>query len=110
MEKLYYTINEIAELLNEATHTIRYWEQQFPFLKSKKTKTGAKLYTKEQFNKMQYLHQEIHKNDMAVAGLKKKIKKNIKINDDQIILNKEEFKEMLGLLRTMSEVLIQEED
>jgi len=110
MEKLYYSINEIAELLNEAVHTIRYWEQQFPFLKPKRTKTGSKLYTKEQFNKMQVIQKEIQINNMAVAGLKKKVKNQNKLTDKQIILSKDEFMEMLCLFRSMSEVLIQEED
>ena len=107
MEKLYYSINEIAEKLEQPTHTIRYWEQQFPFLKSKKTKTGARLYTKEQLNKFQYIHNEINKNNMSVAGLKKKIKKtNL---EEQIVLNKEEFKEMILLFKMMFELIKLEE-
>ena len=110
MEKLYYSINEIAELLQEAIHTIRYWEQQFLFLKPKKTRTGAKLYTKEQFNKFQYIHKEIHKNNMSVAGLKKKMKNKTDFEENQILLSKEDFREMLNLFRLMLDVLKSEED
>lgn len=103
MEKLYYSINEIAEQLGHPVHTIRYWEQQFPFLKSKKTKTGARLYTKEQFNKFQYIHKEIYNHNMSVAGLKKKVQKSDIC--DQIVLSKEEFKEIMSLFRMMFELI-----
>ena len=116
MDKLYYSINEIANLLNKATHTIRYWEQQFPFLKPQKTKTGAKLYTKEQFNRFKYIQKEIDENNMSVAGLKKKItnvkeiNKNAKEINEGIVLTKTEFREMLSLFHLMFDLLYKEEE
>jgi len=127
MEKLYYSINEISEQLNEPSHTIRYWEQQFPFLKSKKTKTGARLYTKEQLNKFQHIHKEININNMSVAGLKKKYKKQHGNTTDKlqnsdsntfpktidlkgkIVLSKEEFNEIILLFKMMFELIKLEE-
>ena len=109
MEKIYYSISEIAEILQEPQHTIRYWEQQFLFLKPKKTRTGAKLYTKEQFNKFQYIHKEICENNMSVAGLKKKMKNQTDFEGKQIVLSRDEFIEMIGLFRLMFEVLTKEE-
>ena len=110
MKKLYYSINEIAKLLNEPQYTIRYWEQQFSFLKPKQTKTGVRLYSTEQFDKFQYIHKEIHQNNMSIAGLKKKINNKSDFEDKQIILNKNEYKEMLTLFRLMFELLKQEID
>ena len=33
--KLYYSIKEVAEMFDLPESTLRYWEQEFPFLKPK---------------------------------------------------------------------------
>ena len=38
IEKLYYTMGEAAEMLNENTSLIRHWENEFDILKPKKNK------------------------------------------------------------------------
>ena len=85
MEKIYYSINEIAKLLDEP------------------------LYTKKQFYRFQYIHKEIHKNNMSVAGLKKKINSIADLEEAQIMLSRDELKEILTLFSLIFEVLKQEE-
>jgi DNA-binding transcriptional MerR regulator len=116
MEKIYYSINEISEILEEAPHTLRYWSQQFPFLKFKRSKRGTRLYTKEQFNKFQYIQKEIRENCLSVSVLKKKIGNKLELIEEQteqkgqIILSKDEFKEMISLFRLMLELVEQGEN
>ena len=40
-----YTMSDVAGLLDVKTHVIRYWQQEIPFLSSKKTLTGRHLFT-----------------------------------------------------------------
>ena len=40
--KLYYSIKEVAEMFDLPESTLRYWEQEFPFLKPK-TSGPAKI-------------------------------------------------------------------
>ena len=42
--KLYYSISEIADYTGIKAHVLRYWESEFPTLKPKKTRTGARRY------------------------------------------------------------------
>ena len=38
MDKLYYSISEVADILEVETHVLRYWESEFAQLRPKKNK------------------------------------------------------------------------
>jgi DNA-binding transcriptional MerR regulator len=45
IEKLYYSIGEVAEMLNIPVSTVRFWENEFNILKPMKNKKGNRLFT-----------------------------------------------------------------
>lgn len=45
--KLYYTISEVADLVDEEAHVLRYWETEFELLHPKKNRGGKRIYTRE---------------------------------------------------------------
>ena len=47
IEKLYYSIGEVAELFNVAPSLIRFWETEFDIIKPKKNRKGNRQFTKE---------------------------------------------------------------
>jgi len=49
-EKLYYSISEVAEMLDVNLSLLRYWEKEFPFICPKKTDKGTRLYSQENIN------------------------------------------------------------
>ena len=40
VEKLYYSIGEVAEMFNVNPSLVRYWEKEFDIIKPKKNKKG----------------------------------------------------------------------
>jgi DNA-binding transcriptional MerR regulator len=46
-DKLFYTIGEVAKMLNVNTSLIRYWEKEFSIIKPKKNAKGNRLFTKK---------------------------------------------------------------
>ena len=46
IEKIYYTIGEVAELFEVNASLIRFWENEFDFLSPRKNKKGNRLFTK----------------------------------------------------------------
>lgn len=44
MSKLYYTIGEVASLLNENCSTLRFWEKEFQWLRPVKNSKGDRRY------------------------------------------------------------------
>ncbi len=45
IEKLYYSIGEVAEMFNVNTSLIRFWEKEFEIIKPHKNKKGNRLFT-----------------------------------------------------------------
>ena len=46
LEKLYYTIGEVAEILGESTSLVRFWANSFPdFIKPARNKKGNRLFS-----------------------------------------------------------------
>lgn len=47
IEKVYFTISEVAEIVFQATSALRFWETEFSWLSPKKGKKGNRKYTSE---------------------------------------------------------------
>ena len=64
--KLYYSIKEVAEMFDLPESTLRYWEQEFPFLKPK-TSGPAKIrqYQEKDIEQIRLIH-----NLVKVRGFK----------------------------------------
>ncbi len=45
MQKLYYSISEVAKIVSEPQYVLRYWEKEFPLLKPKKNRAGNRIYS-----------------------------------------------------------------
>lgn len=55
--KLYYDINEVAEMVNCEPSTLRFWEKEFPHLNPKRNNRNQRRYTEadiEIIRKIQY--------------------------------------------------------
>ncbi len=55
-EKRYYTIGEVADMLNVNTSLIRYWERQFPSLQPRKNRKGHRLFTRFDVDQIKYIY------------------------------------------------------
>lgn len=61
VEKLYFSIGEVAEELGVANSSIRYWEKEFGMSAARRTGKGDRQYTRkeiEQFRRIQHLVKE----------------------------------------------------
>ena len=50
IKRKYFSIGEVASLLNVNTSLIRFWESEFEFINPKKNKKGLRKYTNEDIN------------------------------------------------------------
>jgi DNA-binding transcriptional MerR regulator len=70
VEKLYYSIGEVAEMLVVPVSTIRFWENEFDILKPMKNKKGNRLFTPADIKNLKILVKE---EGMTLSGAKKKL-------------------------------------
>lgn len=76
VEKLFYTIGEVAEMFNVNSSLIRYWEKEFAILKPKKNKKGNRLFTKKDIDNLHIIFHLVKEKGMTLKGAKLKLKEN----------------------------------
>jgi DNA-binding transcriptional MerR regulator len=84
IEKLYYSIGEVAEMFKENTSLIRYWENEFDILKPKKNKKGNRLFTKQDVEHLKIIHHLVKDRGFTIEGAKKKLKDNKEDTNNQV--------------------------
>ena len=75
--KLYYSIKEVAEMFDLPESTLRYWEQEFPFLRPK-TSGPAKIrqYQEKDIDQIRLIHNLVKVRGFKLAAAKKIINSN----------------------------------
>ena len=101
VEKLYYSIGEVAAMFNVNTSLIRFWEKEFDIIKPKKNKKGNRLFTRNDIDNFHLIFHLVKEKGMTLKGAQKKLKENKdeQEHDLDIIKSLEEIKEMLLMVK-----------
>lgn len=97
IERLFYSIGEVAEMFDVKTSLIRYWEKEFDVIRPKKNKKGNRLFTKADIDNFHLIFHLVKERGMTLNGARKKIKEN---KDDteknfEIVKSLKEIKQLL---------------
>lgn len=75
-EKMFYSIKEVADMLNVNQSLLRYWEKEFPSVQPTKTEKGTRQYRKEDVEEIRLIHYLVKGKGMTLLGAKQKLKEN----------------------------------
>lgn len=97
IEKLYYSIGEVAEMFDVNPSLIRYWEKEFPIIKPKKNKKGNRFFTKADIENFHMIFNLVKERGMTLKGAKKKLRENKDetVDNFEIIKSLKEIRTML---------------
>jgi DNA-binding transcriptional MerR regulator len=73
VEKLYYPIGEVSEMLDLPVSTIRFWENEFDILRPMKNKKGNRMFTASDLKNLRIIQRLLKEEGMTMAGVKKKL-------------------------------------
>jgi DNA-binding transcriptional MerR regulator len=76
IEKLYYSIGEVAELFEVNASLIRFWEKEFEILKPQKTDKGNRQFTKQDIENLRLIYHLVKERGYTLQGAKDKLKQN----------------------------------
>jgi len=101
VEKLFYTIGEVAGMLDVPVSTVRFWESQFEILKPKKNKKGNRLFMPEDVKNLKMIHYLLKEKGMTISGARKHLSAKMeetgyKLEIRETLLN---IKELLAEIR-----------
>ncbi len=91
MEKLYYSIGEVSDIVGHEPHVLRYWEQEFEVLSPRKNRAGRRVYTEEDVETVRRIRYLLKDEKYTIAGARQVIQ-----HDDHRL----ETREALQTLRT----------
>lgn len=97
VEKLYYTIGEVATMFGVNTSLIRFWEKNFDVIKPKKNKKGNRLFTKADINNFKMIYHLVKEQRLTLEGARKKLSENKEdtVNNFEAIESLKRIREML---------------
>jgi DNA-binding transcriptional MerR regulator len=83
IEKLYYSIGEVAEMFHVAPSLIRFWESEFELIQPKKNRKGNRQFTKEDIDHVRTIFHLVKEKGFTLQGAKEMLK-----NDTQSVRDK----------------------
>jgi DNA-binding transcriptional MerR regulator len=102
IEKLYYSIGEVAELFNVAPSLIRFWESEFDIIKPKKNRKGNRQFTREDIDNVRTIYHLVKEKGFTLQGAKEMLR-----NDSQAVRDK---MDMIDSLKKVRNFLVEMRD
>ena len=102
MEKYFYTVGEVAEILGESTSLVRFWANEFPkFIRPKRHAKGNRLFSKEDVETFKHIHLLVKTEGLTLEGAAKRLageRKNL-INKAKVLESLTEIRKQLTEIR-----------
>lgn len=100
MQKIFYSIGEVAEIVGLEQHVLRFWETEFPDLKPEKNRSGNRVYRERDIDILRKIQFLLYEEMFTIDGAKKKLKQLKKISLEeyrrsQLLLLDAEFVQQL---------------
>ncbi|MDP3641595.1 MAG: MerR family transcriptional regulator [Bacteroidota bacterium] len=97
IEKVFYSISEVADMFNVNTSNIRFWENEFDILKPHKNAKGNRMFTKEDIENLKLIYHLLKDRGMTIKGAQKKLKDNKAdtLQNFEVVSRLQEIRQML---------------
>ena len=102
IEKLYYSIGEVAEIFNVAPSLIRFWESEFDIIKPKKNRKGNRQFTKEDIDNVRTIYHLVKEKGFTLQGAKEMLRNDNNSLKDRI--------ELIDSLKSVRKFLVELRD
>ena len=74
VDKLYYRIGEVAQLVGVEPHVLRYWETEFRSVRPQKSASGQRVYSRRDVDTLMRVKGLLYGQGFTIAGAKKKLR------------------------------------
>ena len=102
MEKYFYTVGEVAEILGESTSLVRFWANEFPkFIRPQRNAKGNRLFSKDDVETFKHIHLLVKVEGLTLEGAAKRLKgekKNI-VNKTKVLESLKDIRQQLTEIR-----------
>lgn len=101
VERLFYSIGEVADMFKVNTSLIRFWEKEFDIIKPHKNKKGNRLFTPKDVENFHLIFHLVKEKGMTLKGAQKKLKENHDdtVNNFEVVSKLKDIRELLVEIR-----------
>ncbi len=102
MEKYFYTVGEVAEILGESTSLVRFWANEFPkFIKPQRNAKGNRLFSKDDVDTFKHIHLLVKVEGLTLEGAAKRLKGERKglVNKAKVLESLKDIRQQLSEIR-----------
>lgn len=75
-KKMYYSISEVANMLQVKTSLIRFWEKEIPQLSPQKSRKGNRKFNNKDIELLSIIHRLVKKQGYTLEGAKQALQKD----------------------------------
>ena len=76
LNKKYYKIREVADILGLPASTLRYWESRFTIIRPKRNAHGARLYTASDMERIRMIYYLVKDKGLKLEAAEQQISRN----------------------------------
>jgi Predicted transcriptional regulators len=105
MEKLFYSISEVADMFNVNQSNLRFWEKEFKQLKPKRNAKGTRFYTPDDIQVIKQIIYLVNEQKLTLDGARRKLsqKKDAVAKQQEVVERLKAIKEeLLGITKALS--------
>lgn len=77
IEKIYWSISEVAEMLNVSLSLLRFWENEFDIIQPRKNRKGDRYYSKKDIQNLKMIYHLVKEKGYTLKGAKQRLSKKI---------------------------------
>ena len=103
MEKYFYTVGEVAEILGESTSLVRFWANEFPkFIRPQRNAKGNRLFSKDDVETFKHLHLLVKVEGLTLEGAAKRLRGERKgvVNKAKVLESLKDIRQQLSEIRS----------
>jgi len=105
MEKLFYSISEVADMFHVNQSNLRYWEKEFKQLTPKRNAKGTRFYSPEDISIIKSIIYLVSEQKLTLEGAKRKLsqKKDVIAKQSEVVERLKRIrKELMGISNALS--------
>lgn len=104
IEKLYYSIGEVSDIIGYEPHVLRYWEEEFDVLNPRKNRAGRRIYTEDDIDTIERIRYLLKDEKYTIDGARQAIRRE-DAEQERYGEVAEELKELRSFLTTLRDQL-----
>lgn len=100
LDKKYYKINEVAEILGLPASTLRFWETKFTVIKPRRNEKGRRIYTPADIERLRLVTYLVKEKGLRIEAAEEQLRHN-RSNVSRRAQAVERLREIRGMLQQL---------